>query len=96
MQQPGVCADSVREHAAHPPDRSGSELRQDAQDLEQFIFWIGSPQKSSMVPAIPEAVLVSMVHAAAPGVLATILMSEAHAPAKGQVNIQTLCCYRRL
>lgn len=60
MQQPGVCADSVLEHAAHQHDGSGSEQRQDAQDEERFIFWIGSPQKTSMVPASPETMLVSV------------------------------------
>jgi hypothetical protein len=106
VQQPGACTDSVLEHATHQYDRSGSELRQDAQDEEWFIFWIGSPQKTSMIPATLEAML-SVVHAVAPGVLkpkvhenglplAAILMPKAPAPAEGQVNIQSLCYYRRL
>lgn len=58
-----------------------------------------------MVPATPETMLVSMVCAVVPGELKpnvhanrlplkAILMSEAHATAEGQADIQSLCYHR--
>lgn len=41
-------------YAAQPPNHPDSEQGQDFQDEEWSIFWIGSPQNTSVVCAVPQ------------------------------------------
>lgn len=68
-------------------------LWQDVQDEEQFIFLIRLPQNTSMVPAAPEAMLVSVVSATARG--RTGVLRQAVLMPLFHVDFHGLFCHQR-
>lgn len=48
-QQPGAQAGLAPRHAAQPHDHPDSEQQQDIRDEDWFMFWVMSPQRTSVI-----------------------------------------------
>lgn len=108
MQQPGACRDSAPNTLlSHMislilSSKPFSEMKK----VSCSIFWIGFPQKISMVcPApgghfgicgpLPQAMLKPEAHVdvLGPTAAGVMLMSVVHVPTGGHADVSGLCCY---